>query len=126
MLCVRGDLESTIRIGSVRAHKGRLLIVIDGVADLAAAEAYIGATLRAPRSLITLGEGEYLDDDLIGCSVERADGKKFGTVQHVEHFPASDMLVVGGHMVPMVGAIVVSIDVSQRRIVIDPPEGLLD
>jgi ribosomal 30S subunit maturation factor RimM len=36
------------------------------------------------------------------------------------------MLVVDGRMVPMVGAIVKEVDVERRRIVIDPPEGLLE
>jgi ribosomal 30S subunit maturation factor RimM len=36
------------------------------------------------------------------------------------------MLVVAGHLVPMVRAIVCEIDLGRRCIVIDPPAGLLD
>jgi ribosomal 30S subunit maturation factor RimM len=36
------------------------------------------------------------------------------------------MLVVDGRMVPMVAAIVTGVDLAERRIVIDPPQGLLD
>ena len=46
--------------------------------------------------------------------------------ESVEHFPGSDMLVVRGAMVPMVRAIVAEIDLPGKRIVIDPPEGLLE
>jgi len=124
--CVRGAQESTVRIQAVRPHKGRLLIRIEGVADADGAAAYAGALLYAPREAIALNEGEYLDDDLVGCNVVGPDGASYGTVERVEHYPASDMLVVGGAMVPMVRAIVTRVEPAQRRIVIDPPAGLIE
>jgi 16S rRNA processing protein RimM len=124
--CRQRDVPSTIRIESARAHKGRLLIRISGVDDAEAAAAYAGAILFASRAEITLQAGEYLDDDLIGCAVYGIGGSAYGRVERVEHFPSSDMLVIEGRMVPMVAAIVTSIDLERRRIVIDPPEGLLD
>lgn len=126
LTCVRGDDAFVVRIAGVRPHKGRLLIFLDGVADRDAAQAYVGAALQAARDRIPLDDGEYLDADLVGCTVEGRDGRPYGTVERVEHYPASDMLVLGGRMVPMVGAIVVGIELAQRRIVVDPPAGLLD
>jgi 16S rRNA processing protein RimM len=123
--CAHGGEVSTVRIISVRPHKGRLLIRVEGVESADAAERFAGAILRAPRGRISLSEGEYLDDDLVGCAVHGKDGKDYGTVERVEHYPASDMLVVDGQMVPMVGAIVVEIDMGRRRIIVDPPAGLL-
>lgn len=110
---------------TVRAHKGRLLITFDGV-DSAAAERLVGAVLYAPRERIPLADGEFFDEDLVGCAVVDTAGETYGQVERVEHYPASDMLVVRGHLVPMVAAIVHSIDVTARRIVIDPPGGLFD
>jgi 16S rRNA processing protein RimM len=110
----------------VRPHQGRLLISLEGVADAEAAARYTGAQLYAARQEIALAEGEYLDDDLVGCSVCGKDGKLYGLVERVEHYPSSDMLVVAAGMVPMVGAIVLEIDLAHRRIVIDPPAGLLE
>lgn len=111
----------------MRRHKGRLLVRIDGIDDATAAAALAQALLSAPRAAIELAEGEYLDDDLVGCAVVGCDGRAYGRVDRVEHYPASDMLVVGGGaMIPMVRAIVVEIDVPGRRICIDPPAGLLD
>jgi 16S rRNA processing protein RimM len=75
---------------------------------------------------VPLQDGEYFDEDLVGCAVYGKDKTAYGSVERVEHFPSSDMLVVDGRMVPMVGAIVKEIDVERRRIVIDPPEGLLE
>jgi 16S rRNA processing protein RimM len=75
---------------------------------------------------VPLDEGEFFDSDLVGCEVVGIDGTRYGSVASVEHYPASDMLVVGVHMVPMVSAIVRGIDMTARRITIDPPAGLLD
>jgi len=124
--CVRADVSATVQIAGVRPHKGRLLIRIDDVGDADAAELYSGALLYAPRQALTLRPGEYLDDDLVGCSVAGKNGIAYGEVTRVEHYPASDMLIVNGRMVPMVGSIVVEIDLAKRRIVVDPPTGLLD
>lgn len=56
-------------------------------------------------------------------------GEVAGTVAHVVEGPAQDLLVVdtpaGERMVPLVGEIVVKVDVEAGRVEIDPPEGLL-
>ncbi|HEY6326329.1 MAG TPA: ribosome maturation factor RimM [Candidatus Cybelea sp.] len=124
--CARGDARATIRLAAVRPHGGRLLVRIAGVEDASSAQGYAGALLYASRGRISLTEGEYLDDDLVGCAVLGQDGTAYGTVLRVEHYPASDMLIVDGTMVPMVRSIVSEIDVANRRIVIDPPLGLFE
>jgi 16S rRNA processing protein RimM len=98
----------------------------EGVEDADVAQAYAGALLYAPRAAIALETGEYLEDDLVGCAVLGTNDTPYGTVERVEHYPASDMLIVAGRMVPMVAAIVVEIDLDAGRIVIDPPAGLFE
>ncbi|HYL26856.1 MAG TPA: ribosome maturation factor RimM, partial [Candidatus Nitrosotalea sp.] len=117
--CVRGEESHPVRLAAVRPHKNRLLIRIEGVDDGTAAAAYAGALLCTARANIPLAENEYFDDDLVGCAVYGSDGDSYGTVDRVEHYPSSDMLVVGGRMIPMVRAIVTTIDLAQRRIVVD-------
>jgi 16S rRNA processing protein RimM len=123
--CATAGQETDVRLHSVREHRGRLLLAFDGVEGVAA-QTLVGATLYVPRDAIPLQPGEYLDDDLVACEVVGKDGRRFGRVERVEHFPASDMLVTGGRMIPMVDAIVKEVDVTGRRVVIDPPAGLLD
>ncbi|HEY3675758.1 MAG TPA: ribosome maturation factor RimM [Candidatus Tumulicola sp.] len=118
--------ESVIRLAAVRPHKGRLLVRVDGVDDANAAEGYRGATLYAARDRVEVAPGEYLDGDLVGCEVFDAGGHRYGAVDSVAHYPASDMLVVAGVMVPMVSEFIRAIDVGERRIVIAPPAGLFD
>ncbi|HVN68848.1 MAG TPA: ribosome maturation factor RimM [Candidatus Binatia bacterium] len=123
--CARDAGSGEVEIAEARPHKGRLLVRIEGVGSAEAAQAYVGAAFYAPRERIELREGEYLDEDLAGCDVLGVDGTNYGRVERVEHYPASDMLVVAGRMVPMVAAIVREIALDRRRIVIDPPAGLL-
>lgn len=124
--CTLNGRESTVTLTSVRPHKDRLLVRIEGVDDADAAKAYAGARLFAPRENVALQEGEFLDEDLVGCEVTGVDGTAYGKVERVEHYPASDMLVVRGFMVPMVRAIVREVDLAAGTIVIDPPAGLFE
>ena len=124
--CEVKGLSQTVRIATVREHKGRLLVTFEGVNDANVAEAFAGATLFADRDRIELEPGEYLDVDLVGCVVRSVDGREYGPVQRVEHYPASDMLIVAGRMLPMVKAFIRSIDMEKKEIVVEVPAGLLD
>ncbi len=102
------------------------MIALDEAPDATSAEKYVGATFFAPREALDVSEGEYLDVDLVGCNVVNEAGKQYGTVSGVEHYPASDMLIVGKHMLPMVGAFIKTVDTAKKTIVVDVPPGLLD
>ena len=54
-----------------------------------------------------------------------ANGKRLGILDDVLKYPAQDLWKVGEALIPAVRPIVVSVDKDSRRIVIDPPEGLL-
>jgi len=123
----QGGRSETVTIESVREHKGRLLIALEEAPDATSAERFIGATFFAPRDVLDVEPGEFLDVDLVGCSVVGAGGHAYGAVERIEHYPSSDMLVVNGRLLPMVRAFVKSIDVKKREIVVDDlPAGLLD
>lgn len=121
-----GGESAEVRVASVREHKGRLLIRLDGVQSANDAEAFAGVLLYADASRIVLEPGEYLDRDLAGCELYGENGKALGKVERLEHYPGSDMLIVNGQMVPMVAAFIKSIDIDAKRIVVDLPAGLLD
>ncbi len=121
---VRQSESGHVRLESVEERERGLVLSLEGVNDRNAAERFIGATFYVPREAIELEAHEYLDEDLTGCVVTGLGGQTYGSVERIEHYPSSDMLVVAGSMVPMVSAIVLNIDVEKKQILIDPPEGL--
>jgi 16S rRNA processing protein RimM len=95
------------------------------------AEALAGLELRVPPGeLEPLPPGMYYRHDLVGCRVETTGGETVGEVTAVEGDMASSRLVLrtasGEVLIPVAEAICVNIDTAARRIVIDPPDGLLD
>jgi 16S rRNA processing protein RimM len=94
------------------------------------AEQLAGAELRIPAADLTpLPEGTFYRHDLIGCEVTTVDGRHVGPVVGVEGTAAGSRLVVEGPrgevLVPLAAHICVVVDPAARRIVVDPPEGLL-
>jgi 16S rRNA processing protein RimM len=113
-------------------HSGRLLVTFLGVEDRNGAEALRGLLLHVDRDVDEVPDDpeEFYDSSLVGCLVEMMDGTAIGEVADVAHLPSQDLLVVvsGEHevLVPFIAEFVPSVDVAGRRIVIDPPPGLLD
>ena len=110
--------------------QGRLWAVkVEGVSGRTAAEGLVGAEVLVPREeLAEAGEGRLLWVDLEGLEVVTAAGEAVGRVTGLYETGAVDVLVVTGprgeKLIPL--APYVEVDREGRRIVVDPPEGLLD
>lgn len=110
-----------LTVESARRHGERWIVSFAGVRDRSEAEALRGERLLAEHE--SGGDGELWVHQLIGCTVETVAGDRVGTVEAIEANPASDLLVVDGrHLIPL--RFVVRHDPG--RIVVDPPEGLLE
>jgi 16S rRNA processing protein RimM len=125
------DGTATLRIGSVRWHKGRPLVLFEGVDRVEAAEVLRGQGLWiAAADRPALEPGVFYETDLIGCRVETAAGEAVGTVRRVDGAPGASVLVIDGPngevLVPLAEEICRVIDPASRRVVIDPPAGLLE
>jgi 16S rRNA processing protein RimM len=119
--------DRAVTIESVREHKGRLLIALAEAEDATQAETFVGGTFYAPKEALDVEDGEYLDVDLVGCTVRDHNGRELGRVERVEHYPSNDMLVIGGKLLPMVRAFIRSVDIRAKEIVVDDlPAGLLE
>ncbi len=106
-------------------HNGRTIVSFEDVTDRNGAEALKGTVLEIDADEARpLDDDEYWDHDLIGCTVATLDGTVIGVVDDVVQQPSGSLLSVGTHLIPLVKEIVRSVDPA--RIVIDPPEGLLD
>ncbi len=103
-------------------HHHRWIVAFAGVEGRDAAEALHGATLRA----VPLDADDALwVHELVDAAVVLADGTEVGRVVAVQDNPAHELLVLDtGSLVPVV--FVTDSSGLPDRVVIDPPEGLLD
>jgi 16S rRNA processing protein RimM len=127
----RDGVDGTLTITASRMHQGRPVLSIQGIESMTEAEGLAGLELRIPESSLTpLPAGTYYHHQLVGCEVSATDGRVVGRVRAVEGGAGTARLVIGegrGEVqIPLVEALCVEIDVAARRIVVDPPEGLLD
>jgi 16S rRNA processing protein RimM len=124
--------ERTLRIEDVRWHKGRPLVLFAEVETVEAAEALRGLGLFiAAAARPALEAGLFYETDLVGCRVETTDGRPVGEVRRVDGAPGASVLAIDGQaggevLVPLAEDICRVIDPVARRIVIDPPAGLLE
>lgn len=125
-----GAIE-TMTITTARFQRGRPVIGFEGVDDMNGAMSLAGTELRVPvECLAVLPVGTFYRHDLLGCTVEDADGESIGSVAEVEGTLGDSRLVVatpmGDVLVPLVAAICTTVDPARKRIVIAPPAGLLE
>ena len=127
----RGGTVETLTVTTARFHRERPVIGIAGIETMNAAATLAGLELRVPiERLAALPADTFYRHDLIGCRVETAAGAAVGIVRDVEGTLTGSRLVVDGDrgevLIPLVSAICTSIDAVSKRIVIDPPEGLIE
>jgi 16S rRNA processing protein RimM len=122
-----------LAIEAVRPHQGRLIVAFDGVLDRDRAEELRGVRLCVDSAEVSplADPDEFHDFQLIGLAAVDPAGQALGEVVAVEHGPAADLLVLrrpggGSALVPFVKAIVPTVDLPAGRLVLTPPEGLLD
>ena len=120
--------ELTIR--SSRWHNQILLLAFDGVADRNQIEELRDQLISSDVDLGLLAPGEYHFQQLIGCEVFQQTGELIGIVDEILKSPGQDLLSVsraaGRVLIPMVKQIIIEIDVLAKKIIVNPPEGLLD
>jgi 16S rRNA processing protein RimM len=128
-----GSVSRTLTVTAARPHSGRLLVYFEGVVGRDAAEALRGAVLSAnPADLPpTADPDEFYDHQLEGLDVLTVTGTAIGTVREVMHGAGGELLVVDRTdgretLVPFVREIVPEVDLAGRRVLLDPPAGLLD
>ena len=126
-------IPATLKIEAARPHQGRYIVLFDGFFDRTGAEVLRGVLLCVEVDAVTpsADPDDFSDHELIGLAVVDQRGEHLGEITRIDHAPAADLLVVrrpGGRssLVPFVRAIVPEVDVKGGRVVITPPEGLLD
>lgn len=115
-----------------RWHKGRLLLSLEGIEDRTAAQDLGGSTvLMAKACLPAPGRDEAFLADLPGSEVLLPDGELVGVIDHLE-FPAGQVVWAirdsqnNEILFPAQACFIKNLDMQQRRVVIDPPAGLME
>ena len=124
-----GKHSYTVKI--TRQIKNGLAARLSGVTNKDAADALRGTQLFVPRDrLPTLPDDEFYHADLIGLTVSDTGGTPLGKVMAVHNNGADDLLELSAPgqkqtvLLPFTKAVVPTVDLSQGRIVADPPDGL--
>ncbi len=105
---------------------------IAGITNKEEADALRGVSLFADRDKLPgLPDEEFYHADLIGLAVVDTGGVVLGHVRAVLNHGAGDLLEVVGPtlksevLVPFTKAVVPTVDLATKRIVVDMPDGLL-
>jgi 16S rRNA processing protein RimM len=110
----------------------RMVLKFAGYDSVESAKALVGYDLGIPEAeRVELAEGEYYNWELEGCAVENKLGQSVGKVREVVRTGGVELLLVEDEtgrevFIPIAQEIVIEIDVAGKKILIDPPEGLLD
>ena len=90
-----GEELTPVTLTSVRPHKGRLLVGLEGVEGRPAAEELRGEWLYIPEEEAKeLEEGVYWIHDLLGLTVQTEEGRPLGVIKDVLVTGANDVYVV--------------------------------
>jgi len=128
----RGEEAKMLTVRSARPHGGRLLISFEGFPGVDFARTLSGGELAVPdEEAAPPPPGWYMSHEVEGWRCEDRQGQLAGHVRRLEMTAAGPLLSIelpSGKeaLVPFVHPIVVLVDEGERRVVIDPPEGLLD
>jgi 16S rRNA processing protein RimM len=133
LICVAGNRARTeVELEGHWFQQHRVILKLAGVDSIEAAKPFVGCEFAVPESeRVQLPDGQFYDWQLEGCAVETIAGRQIGRVREILRTGGVDTLVVESnedtdYLVPMAEAIVVSVDIVNKAISIDPPEGLLE
>lgn len=130
----RGDVSPgapELTVSGARRHGAALLVTFAEIADRTEAELWRDRYLLVHEDEVDPpGPGEVFVHDLAGLDVITVGGERIGSVTEALDSPAGLLLDIatprGSRLFPMRPEFVVTVEVSERRLVIDPPDGLFD
>jgi 16S rRNA processing protein RimM len=118
-------------IESSKRNKRQILIKLRGVDKIDDAQKWVGATVCVDaHALEPLEPGQYYHYQVVGFEVYTLSGERIGVITRVWSTPGGELYVVQGatkeFLIPAVKEIIEKVDFTAGRVIINPPEGLLD
>lgn len=125
----RGGRDEALEVLEARPQGKLWALQVKGITDRTAAEARVKAEVLADREALgDAGPDQHYWSDLAGLKVVTVAGAEVGTVTGLLETGGVDVLEVTGPggevLIPL--APYVTVELEAGRIVVDPPEGLLD
>ena len=125
------DRREACHISACRLDGETVLVKMEGVDSPEHARQLAGRMLAVDRAeALPAPEGRFYPWQMEGARVETRDGRVAGTFVGIQSGGAQELWVIADgdreRLIPAVAEIVVEVSVAERRIVIDPPEGLLE
>ena len=121
-----------VKVVSSRPHKSLLLLKLEGVDTVEAADALRGRVLWLARKDAALPEGRYFVQDILGLSAVDADsGRVYGKVTDVFPTGANDVYQVTDgdgkeYLVPAIRDVVARVDPDEGVLELRPMRGIFD
>ena len=117
-----------VRVLSARVHKGFVIALLEGVADINGAIKLKNKTVSIDRGDAVLEEGRHFVADIIGLrAIDAGTGHELGTVADVLTLPANSVYVIRGEreiLVPAVEEFIVETDLNAGYVKIRLIEGM--
>ena len=129
-VCVDGK-TSELELEKFWFQKNRVILKFKDVDSIEAAEMWRNCDICIPETeAVELETGEFFDWELEDCEVETVEGEKLGKVKEVMRTGGTEILVVKGaekeYLIPFAETICVDVDIENKLIRVDVPDGLLD
>ena len=121
----------SLKIEDLKFQSDRLVLKFESYDSVEGAELLRDSEICVPESdAVELEEGEFFEWQLAGCVVETIDGRPLGTVRELQRTGGTENLLVDGdgrdYLIPFAESICLEVDIENKLIKIDPPEGLLE
>jgi 16S rRNA processing protein RimM len=118
-------------LDSSSVHGRQRLIKLRDVNTIEEASRWVGFELCvAETALDPLKPGEYYQYQAVGLEVFDLNGTRVGVVIGTWSTPGGDLYVIRGadkeHVIPAVKEIIEKVDFAAGKMIINPPDGLLD
>jgi 16S rRNA processing protein RimM len=123
--------RSLHRLEASQPHRNQVLVKFQEVGSIDEAVKYVGSILSIGEdALESLPPGQYYQYQVVGFEVFSVGGERIGLISAIMSAPGGDLYVVQGagkeHLIPAIREFVEKVDFTSGRIIVNPPDGLLD
>lgn len=128
-----GDNKQKVKIEKVRYHKGLVILKFKEFGNINQVLKFKGEYIYIDKEdRVELPEDHFFIFEIVDCIVYDTKGEKIGIVTDVLQYSSNDVYVVKDHernkeyLIPAVKEFIVDIDINNKKIIIDPIEGMIE